>query len=480
MANTTGVLDGVTFSLERVISFSLGTGNPTETHDLSLTVGDGLLLVAAYSVLDDQLAGMGLDQQTADYENLTIGAGLGVAYFANIIDQFQVLQIGSNANGMVGGELFIFHVKGSRAKGNTGSWTLQTSNTRTLQAPGASTLVQFVAGQLSSTTQTGLGQNAWQLLMNDINYGFTQVLPNAANGTTTYSSSVSGAWIEILPKEKVRKQRFVTVSEPWTTQPTSVVELAPEFYTPYAAAFFPSKAWLKNPYGHGTWAWTAQKTTSGPRDAEGGMRFYADHGGETDDDLRLDVAVPTGRKDALSQGRLTTVVVFKAWPQAGADPGHSQAVFRAGGHLVSPSQQSTNLGWFGGNGYDYTGLLTVNLLDGRWHTVVQSTTEDTTPSVSVDGSQAPTSWTGQLWYVADSSSDIGTAQIPGISAYSGYAEYYHLNGIVALAITLPGIYVPQRRAEELALNPWQIFRPRFDKRTHIPAPVITHKRKRLL
>ena len=46
-------------------------------------------------------------------------------------------------------------------------------------------------------------------------------LPNATAGTASLSAALSGKWFELVAKEKVRKQRFVTVREPWTTGTTS-------------------------------------------------------------------------------------------------------------------------------------------------------------------------------------------------------------------------------------------------------------------
>jgi hypothetical protein len=467
MPNTTGVLDGVTITLERVIvGYELLAGNPVISYPLSLNTGDGLIVLSLHSVNDDVLASMVLTKQSSTYEQ-TDNFTYALNFYRNITDTNQDVQLSNTASGSVLGNVYIFRVQGCAALGASGSWSGTTSSARTLQAPGSATLVQLVQHAVA-IAYTGANSNAWRLLVGNSESSLLATSA-AADGTTSFDSSTSGRWFEIKAKEKVRKQRFVTVRDPVVAQPQESIEV--DWDNPIVQKYKLVAAVRYAPNG---------QVLVSERGVHGRGREYRDTVAVTGP---VNHAYPTpfgtGWVTNLSEAQF-----YNGGYYFTLDKRYTVAL--VGAFYAPNNNNETSNGQYIvlGSNFDfrkdsYSTTVRVQENGGNW-----SFNNASGGFVYVMGRDASsTSNLARVWVdgkeqslTVDASPTTTNAAVAGAvgsgvgNRHAGFADvirYYFAEA--------PDAWL----ARELYDNPWQLLKPR-ERRIHIPAPVVTHKRKRLL
>jgi hypothetical protein len=468
-------LDGVTITLSKTLDFGLSTGQADDSFDVWLDPDDGVLLVAIYSVLDDTLGGMGLSDQVADYETMGDSTAYAISYYDKVDNPHAVVGVGSGGNGNVTGVIYVFRVQGNLKLGNTGSWTLQSSNARTVQQPGYSTLVQLITHS-GALTQTGLGQNSWRLLCGDQSSITVQYLPNATSGTTTFSHNTVGVWFEIVAKEKVRKQRFVTVREPWTTQPQSN-EVAVDLANPLAQGFIGhvncgTRMWCETPLTPGANPPVAV-TSRNARGLQYNGNAYTTVGPTRSFYDRL--VNPKGMTAAVLVD-VDSLATYSGIVNCHQSNGATYNPFEL--RIGSASTDGKiNVVRATASGYRQhkTGDVDVVAAGDKQLLIVVSFS-----SANVESDA--TIWVKRTKYVVAPFDGAGSG--PAVPDYGAAHIGTRWDATTKFYGTLWGIWFwerPLTDAEVFMLydNPWQVFKP-CERRIHTPAPALTHKRRRIL
>jgi hypothetical protein len=450
MPNTTGVLDSIAITVLGQIGFSLSTSEVFASLSCYVPKGCGLILLAEGAALDDAMT-VALNGYTSDEEfNDTSYAKYHMAYYANVSGPITPI-VSSSGNGTSSGYFTAFLVQG--AKGAASSISYEASSTVGIspQQPGANTVIAFNQGYAVSTF-SGAGANSWRVASDNSYMG---VWPNAVSGTLTFGGAGACFYLELIPKEKVRKQRFVTVREPVVAQPQGNVEI--DWGNPINEKLFAAVIGDKFSYGPAQPAQTFSTacTRYGIAIADG----YRESGTIWDD----------ARNYFIMAGDVRTIVVLALLRYTSSSTTHfalNTGNFRNGAWQVGRS----GAGWSttfvnSSNTYAY---ISTHQPTGRREELslyVCRVNGDGTVDQFVDGE---------------------FRQQDSVSLFSGAISEQptlSLHGRAGEAEILYGLYLHRAMMNgeiaDLYRNPFQIFKPR-ERSVHIPAPVVTHKRKRLL
>ncbi len=133
-----------------------------------------------------------------------------------------------------------------------------------------------------------------------------------------------------------------------------------------------------------------------------------------------------------------------------------------GGHYVRHDSIGNGLGYKGNNGANYyhmyPGYGDSSRIGKRSIAVVSTDLDNKilSTALSIGGVlQEPTGETGVASYIG--SGNIGSTNQWFIGNVD-YGSYYHSNGWLQLFAVLPGIALDQGSVDDLAANPWQLFR----------------------
>jgi hypothetical protein len=446
-------------------TFTLGTSVTEETFEEFLPPGDGLLIVALFGVFEDYVTSMALSWQSPDFSYTNSGTSIYVNYYSRVTSPHQYLTIYGSGGSLSSGEIYLYRVQGARGVGANGNFVLQTSFTFTPQSPKANALMLVCAAATSGLT--GLGQNNWKTLAA---YGGGNKLhqnDSLSSGTVSFTSD-TGVYFELVAKEKVRKQRFVTVRDPVVAQPQEDIdvdwdnEIAQKYKLVAAVRYAPNGQVLVSERGTNGRGRTYRDSTV----VVGPVTFaYPTRFGTAWATSLQESQYYYGGYDFVLGTRYAVACVGQFYSTNNNETSNGQYIVNGGNFIFSKQSYATTLQFNenGGTWYcaNYGGGDLVYLI-GR---DVSSTSNPLRFWISgqeqtlTGGSPSTTTgiYTGA----------VGSGAGNRLAGFADVIRYYFAEA--------PDVWL----ARELYDNPWQLLKPR-ERRIHIPAPVVTHKRKRLL
>ena len=197
------------------------------------------------------------------------------------------------------------------------------------------------------------------------------------------------------------------------------------------------------------------------------MRLFADVAGNNDDVLSCQ-SYPTPGLPTANLG-FTTVVSFSPVSISGSD-----YLLPELGHLIRFGNNTTlDIGYRGNNGFNrYTTITLPSSVVGKKIVVVISSKVSNEVSVAVyfeNKIYRATSFVGLISYVGWGSMPTTTTELTAKSI-GGWQSYYHLDCNLSLLAVFPGLFLSQSEAENLAVNPYGIYKP--DRKGTIYTPPV--------
>lgn len=246
---TTGELDGVSLRFMGAWGTGFGTGTASLSRTLTnLPKGSGLLVQACIAYATNVLSVLGMEL-SKDGGPLELSPKLGDdfewnqwGFFPLITDPEQTLTVHFNG-GYQEGQVYLWEVTGhdptrmlEYAVYNPASGTFPTD-----MQDGAAILLN---GQVQAVRSTPAID--WKLESTNSFYTrYTSWVNSLRKGSSIIVDTGASRIIAIRRGEKVRRKRFVTVREPWTTQPRglSEVDLLHPLAKNLLGVYLPTVAW---------------------------------------------------------------------------------------------------------------------------------------------------------------------------------------------------------------------------------------------
>lgn len=203
----------------------------------------------------------------------------------------------------------------------------------------------------------------------------------------------------------------------------------------------------------GAFGFTQMHSSTEQRVSPLGIRIVADNSGSVDDRLACE-EIPTAKVISV-----TSIIVFD-WMATGNN--QANLMNTNAGHYVRHDSIGNALGYKGNNGANfyhmYPGYGDSARIGKRSIAVVSTDLNNKilSTALSIDGVlQESTGDSGVASYIGGG--NIGSTY-PWYIGNSEYTNYYHVNGRLQLFAVLPGIALDQSGVDDLAANPWQLFR----------------------
>lgn len=235
-------------------------------------------------------------------------------------------------------------------------------------------------------------------------------------------------------------------------QPHGRVEIDPQWLAPDALIHCRSAGEFPN----ATTGFIQQHTSTEPRFLPEGVRLVADDAGSNDDRFAF-----LGTFKTAKVAPLTSVLVVSSYVSTNA----RTEIIGSLGHFVGFIANSLRIGYAGGNGFDYFfknadgATYDIAAQSNKTFVFVVSTDpvkKQISVAVSKNGVRAPLEYlSGQANYIGGGLLSSETTD-PFIGAV-GFTKHYHFNGLLRMW-AMDYTFIDQAKADEIAANPWQLFR----------------------
>ena len=236
------------------------------------------------------------------------------------------------------------------------------------------------------------------------------------------------------------------------SQPHGRVEIDPQWLTPDALIYCRSAGEFPN----ATTGFVQQHPSTEPRFLPEGVRLVADQGGANDDRFAF-----LGTFETARVAPLTSVLVASSH----VSPYERTDVTDRMGHSIGFIDNNLRIGYRGGNGYDFffknADGVTYDIAAQSNNTFVfVVSTDPVNKQISVaaskNGVRVPLeNLSGTANYIGKGSLSSETTN-PFIGS-STYTNYYNFNGLLRMW-DMDYTFIDQAKADEIAANPWQLFR----------------------
>jgi hypothetical protein len=256
--------------------------------------------------------------------------------------------------------------------------------------------------------------------------------------------------IEIRRGEKQRRSRFITVREPWTTQPQGNVEI--DWDHPA------NKSGVELSFNFGSGA--VDLSHQGLPVLPNAIPTVTEKG------RAYSFAQGSGAKIDVSDGKQLSVASVAALFYL-----NSLASDTSYQRLFSFNENFYLILGYGGGGFMYFnggGTTAEGSLSVGWNSLTFSC-NGTYSWVCINGVHFPTTGSSTIGAANSTARTIGNRSA-GDRTFDGKLLLFHMVPTVWSAPLL----------QSVSMNPWQLFKPRIDKRIFTGSPVLTHKRRRIL